>query len=268
MTPVVQSLIVRVILAVHLALPQLPPALLSPDPALHAKLQTIVLSICTEIASGTASNMSKSLGLIVGSSLQHSPPSDVSRQLQLLLHPRAPPLVRSLPEVETLSLFRAEESLEELETRRKLGLITAEGAHPSEALVANTPIEKAVQLQPNVQITPTATAPLPVPTQPMSIASTKAISAAPPKTTTPQKPSDVVPSRDEDIQMEHSSILPSPMEAPQSFDPSIQPPANPQAGPSSLVTPALHAVRVAVEDTSEDEDDTMPRIDMDSDSDS
>lgn len=45
---------------------------------------------------------------------------DVTRELELLIHPRAPPLVRSLPHVETLSLYRAEESQEEQETRQAL----------------------------------------------------------------------------------------------------------------------------------------------------
>lgn len=45
-------------------------------------------------------------------------------ELELLLHPRVPPLVRSLPHVETLSLFRAEESQEEVEARQALELAT------------------------------------------------------------------------------------------------------------------------------------------------
>ena len=45
-------------------------------------------------------------------------------EIDLLLHPRVPPLVRSLPHVETLSLFRAEEGEEELNTRRRVALDT------------------------------------------------------------------------------------------------------------------------------------------------
>jgi len=41
----------------------------------------------------------------------------------VLLHPRLPPLVRSMPYIESLSLFRAEESQEESEMRRSLGLV-------------------------------------------------------------------------------------------------------------------------------------------------
>jgi len=55
---------------------------------------------------------------------------------------------------------------------------------------------------------------------------------------------------------------------PQPFVSSIQPPTSvPQAGPSSLITPAMEAVRAAVEDIQDDEEDAMPSIDMDSDSD-
>ncbi|TFY71412.1 hypothetical protein EVG20_g1596 [Dentipellis fragilis] len=42
--------------------------------------------------------------------------------LDLLLHPRVPPLVRSLPHVDALSLFRAEESNEEQDVRTGLGI--------------------------------------------------------------------------------------------------------------------------------------------------
>jgi hypothetical protein len=44
------------------------------------------------------------------------------RYFDILLHPRVPPLVRSLPHVESLFLFRAEESQEEIDTRESLGL--------------------------------------------------------------------------------------------------------------------------------------------------
>ncbi len=46
----------------------------------------------------------------------------VQAEIELLLHPRVPPLVRSLPHVEMLSLFRAEEGEEELDTRRHIGV--------------------------------------------------------------------------------------------------------------------------------------------------
>lgn len=42
--------------------------------------------------------------------------------VDLLLHPRAPPIVRSMPPVDALVLCRAEEGIEETQTRETLGL--------------------------------------------------------------------------------------------------------------------------------------------------
>ena len=46
--------------------------------------------------------------------------------LDILLHPRLPPLVRPLPPMENISLFRVEESEVEQELRTMLGLATAD----------------------------------------------------------------------------------------------------------------------------------------------
>lgn len=48
-----------------------------------------------------------------------------------MLHPRLPPLVRALPHVEALSLFRAEEGQEEKDARQGLGLVTMDEAQPA-----------------------------------------------------------------------------------------------------------------------------------------
>ncbi|KAJ7904735.1 hypothetical protein B0H14DRAFT_3421490 [Mycena olivaceomarginata] len=68
------------------------------------------------------------------------------RALEVLLHPRLPPLVRSMPYVESLSVFRAEESQEESEMRRSLGLVPAETETETEDVVmavANPPAPPA-----------------------------------------------------------------------------------------------------------------------------
>lgn len=45
-----------------------------------------------------------------------------------MLHPRVPPLVRAIPHLEALSLYRSEEGEEEQEMRRGLGIVTLEDA--------------------------------------------------------------------------------------------------------------------------------------------
>lgn len=49
-----------------------------------------------------------------------------------MLHPRVPPLVRALPHVEVLSLFRAEEGHEEKDARREAGFVTIEEIRATE----------------------------------------------------------------------------------------------------------------------------------------
>jgi hypothetical protein len=53
------------------------------------------------------------------------------RFFDILVHPRVPPLVRSLPHIEPLSLFRAEESQEEIDARESLGLEVMDQNIPS-----------------------------------------------------------------------------------------------------------------------------------------
>lgn len=49
-----------------------------------------------------------------------------------MLHPRVPPLIRALPHVEVLSLFRAEEGHEEKDARREAGFVTIEEIRATE----------------------------------------------------------------------------------------------------------------------------------------
>ena len=51
--------------------------------------------------------------------------------MDILLHPRLPPLVRPLPPMENISLFRVEESEMERELRTMLGLATPEDPEPT-----------------------------------------------------------------------------------------------------------------------------------------
>ncbi|KAF7355498.1 Pre-rRNA-processing protein rix1 [Mycena sanguinolenta] len=120
LSPAMQSILCRIVLSVQLVLPQMSSASLSADPKLHPLLLQQVQNLSVELGAGSTCGMSRSLGLIVGASLGDS---DLHRDLEVLLHPRLPPLVRSMPYIESLSLFRAEESQEESEMRRSLGLV-------------------------------------------------------------------------------------------------------------------------------------------------
>ncbi|KAF7352611.1 Pre-rRNA-processing protein rix1 [Mycena venus] len=140
-SPAMQSISCRVVLSVLLALPQMSPASLCPDPKLHPVLLARVQELSVELGAGSTTGLSKSLGLVVGASL---PDSHVSTGFQSCFiqltvccassteilrfsstH-ASPPLLRSMPHVESLSLFRTEESQEESEMRQGLGLVPSE----------------------------------------------------------------------------------------------------------------------------------------------
>ena len=68
----------------------------------------------------------------------------MSRELDLQLHPRVPPLVRSIPHVEFLSLFRAEESQEESSTCRGLRIGTMEELQLPESPETSPPADQLI----------------------------------------------------------------------------------------------------------------------------
>lgn len=139
-TPAVQSLTTRILLSLHSSLPRLSPPSLSGNLALHDRVCTKVQELCIELGSGNASVMSRSLPLVIGLNQNVrcrsfyttqipdflQPKNDMQKRLDLLLHPRLPPLVRPMPPVDALYLFRAEENQEEADLRRELGLETTE----------------------------------------------------------------------------------------------------------------------------------------------
>jgi hypothetical protein len=150
------SISVRILLSILLTLPQMTPSSLSPDLTLHGLLCKKIELLCIELGSGTTSTMSKSLELVMGAILEcgiskivsevskvssridqfNLQNEDTYRCFDLLVHPRVPPLVRTLPHVESLSLFRLEESQEEAQIRLSLGLgVNNQHAQPSEPIV-------------------------------------------------------------------------------------------------------------------------------------
>ncbi|KDQ64330.1 hypothetical protein JAAARDRAFT_27954, partial [Jaapia argillacea MUCL 33604] len=128
LSPAIQSIVSRVVLSMLLSLPQMPAASLSTDMNLLGDLLSKVQDLAMERGIGTTSLMSKSLGLVIRG-VSSSRNEQVSRsavqahqQLDVLLHPRLPPLVRIMPQVDALSLFVAEEGEEEADIRVSLGL--------------------------------------------------------------------------------------------------------------------------------------------------
>ncbi|KAF9453001.1 hypothetical protein P691DRAFT_802381 [Macrolepiota fuliginosa MF-IS2] len=117
----VHSISIRVLIAILFSIGRIPPATLSPDPTLYQDVLSKLHDISTEFVAGTSSALSKSLPLIVGAMIRGDSGQDSQRQLDLLLHPRLPPLMRSMPTTEGLALIFSEESEEEAELRKSLG---------------------------------------------------------------------------------------------------------------------------------------------------
>ena len=164
---------------------------------------------------------------------------DLQQQIDILLHPRVPPLLRSLPHVESLSLFRAEESIDEVEVREALGLEYANQNVPGSKATTDVGLEPGATVQPFQKQTPPR-----VPTSTVS------------------KPQNSKPSAPEETQQ---TLRPPPDLLPSSFLEEAHTTTTPISTAPVSVQPPVQVPIVSVADKEEDED--MPSIDMNSDSD-
>ncbi|KAG6903450.1 hypothetical protein C0995_005473 [Termitomyces sp. Mi166 len=243
LSPAMQSISARVLLSMLLALPQISPAYLSAEPKLHSDLLRLVQSINTELGSGTSSVMSKSLGLVVRATVAEEANEvtygqDITRDLEILLHPRVPPLVRSLPHVESLSLFRAEESQEERDVREELGL---RGAFPEQS----KPVEEDIIMEDSA-----------APPGTQQVDNIQPVSVT--------KPS--LPPRLSSSTVASTSIKPQPASLIVTTPGAIEPPRPKPSEPERIPKPVPpQPVATSAQDAEDDEE--MPAINMDSDSD-
>lgn len=177
----------------------------------------------------------------------------LQQEADLLLHPRGPPLVRPLPHVEALSLFRAEENNEELAARKSLALATTYDANIMDVVAdpnAVTPIP-----EPTPQPVPTH---LPIPTQ--KITAPEPISISSPVPTSQKMTSSITTASTKDC-----ADIPSAISGQQPTK-SLLPPSSTQM---ELTPPTVEPriIPVMVNDDDEEEEEGMPIIDMESDSD-
>ncbi|KAH9482766.1 hypothetical protein JR316_0004866 [Psilocybe cubensis] len=116
-----QSIIARLITSVLMTLPRMSFSTLSGDPTFFELVSAKIQRLSFRIGSGTTSVMSKTLPFVIEAALANSN-SEIQHDIGMLIHPRVPPLVRSMPHIEALSLFKVEESLEETENLSSLGI--------------------------------------------------------------------------------------------------------------------------------------------------
>ncbi|KIK92288.1 hypothetical protein PAXRUDRAFT_830084 [Paxillus rubicundulus Ve08.2h10] len=252
LTPSTRSLASRVLLSILLSLPSIPPSSLSPDPSFHGRVMVRVRDICLESAQGTSYAMSKSTGLVLRSCTSEGIHQDLEMsnklysQIDLLLHPRRPPFVRTLPFVESISLSSAEESAEEAASRRSLGLTPGHGETSASSFEQSM---AAVQVRPQPmaqdQQTPVAASQQQV--SPISIE--LPLNSDPVVNLRLTEPSAV-------------SFVPLPQVP---LPPAPTTPLNPISPlPPSQKTPVTHIPPMVVD---EDDNEEIPSIDLDSDSD-
>jgi hypothetical protein len=122
LSPSVRSLVSRIFLSLLLTLPHTLPSALSSKYELYTKLLAKTQRVAMDIGLRSSVSQSKTLGLMINSAAIHS---SASEDLELVLHPRLPPLVRSLPRTEAIILTQSEESREEVDLRSELGLSSA-----------------------------------------------------------------------------------------------------------------------------------------------
>ncbi|VDC07334.1 unnamed protein product [Peniophora sp. CBMAI 1063] len=260
--PTTSSLASRILLALQLSLPALPASQLNPELSLHPRLLSKVQATVFENAAGTSSVLGKSLPLALHSA-QLSPSEH--REVELLLHPRVPPLVRALPHVEALALFRAEEGDEEADIRKQLGVAVVD-----EPMIS--PTATPVKIATPLLVAPKPSAPI---ATPLLVAQANEVSASLSSTTSsalfgkipaPTAPQPTfaaptaVPASTNRVTATAQPITPAPSLAPGVPQPGPAPPTTP---PNSI--PRTFGYRAMSQE--EDEDEPMPSINVDSDSD-
>ena len=265
--PTTSSIASRVILALQLSLPALPASQLSPDLSLQPRLLSKIQSIALDNAAGTTSVLGKSLPLLLNASKLSS---DEHRDIDLLIHPRVPPLVRALPHVEALALFRAEEGDEEADIRRRLGVAVVEEPMLPPATT------QTVKIATPVLVAPKPSAPI---ATPLLVAQANESSILPPSNGSAlfgKAPAPPAPSTLAQTPLMLDPVTQAPVaQAPEalitSFDvpEPVVAPSVPQAGPAPFAPPSSvpETFGYAPMQEDDDEDEPMPTINVDSDSD-
>ncbi|KAI0304160.1 hypothetical protein BC826DRAFT_215112 [Russula brevipes] len=288
--PAIYSLVNRMLLGLNVWLSSLDPARLSGDLSLHAQILRELQGASIDLSADSRSPMDTSLGLIIHellepiddpvSYVQHGrqilysrlslkgTPTSTLRELDRLLHPRVPSLVRAPPHVEWLSVFRAEECVEEQEIRETLHIgvvspsiqVETMGTETQPSISASVPAP--LPLHPNPD-----TLPLPnvdKPTMPLHLSSSNTQATARP---------DPRPTPTPSYTPDGSSPAQSPSQGRSDPISTLRPLQAHEIAPISGVVAASEGSRLgivqevirAVED--DDDDEEMPSINLESDSD-
>ncbi|EAU84647.2 hypothetical protein CC1G_00166 [Coprinopsis cinerea okayama7 len=247
------SLATRILLSIQLSLSQMAPVTFSPDPSLFDKVNREVHSLCAELASSSSVVLHKATPLIV-STLVEAQRTESLPALDLLLHPRLPPVVRPIPPIQSIILFKVDESHEEAELRNKLHLDSG-----NEECTRQRVSEDIVM---DGQLSPTRVTGPSTPRQhasPKPIAQSLRTVQETVKKSVPSTaalPTSAQPSSSMDVVQEQPAF--SAIQKPSTTgQPTVAPPVQ---------KPVVHATPFQIPPPDEEDDEPMPTIDMASDS--
>ncbi|KAL1760148.1 rRNA processing/ribosome biogenesis-domain-containing protein [Schizophyllum commune] len=256
LAPMLRSIASRVLLSVHLALPGMAPGAVAGDFAVYGRLVEKVQKVVVEVSAGSSSAMGKGLPLAMKGALA-GVNEDAFRTLDLLLHPRLPPLVRPLPHVDALTLFAGEESAEEKRTRIDMGFsmsadaptAVSNEANEASAMEQDQPVDTAPAAAPH------ASATFMQPPALKTYPSAPPIATMPPPTSAQAEPA-YVPASSTAAALAPAALplAPAPPKAPMGVITGTS---------TSRAEAQTEVVSMAVD---EDDDEEMPEIDMSSDS--
>ncbi|KAF8515002.1 rRNA processing/ribosome biogenesis-domain-containing protein [Gautieria morchelliformis] len=130
----IRTLALRLLVTLLLEIPRYSPSAHSRDLAFHGRVHAKVLLLCSKhVLVGSSGWVNSALGLVINGTEGAMYDSELTqRQLDTLLHPRLPPLLRSQPPVEAVYLFRSGSAKDDKAARDAVGLNTIEDIRPAQ----------------------------------------------------------------------------------------------------------------------------------------
>ncbi|KAF8514880.1 rRNA processing/ribosome biogenesis-domain-containing protein [Hysterangium stoloniferum] len=258
----VRTLAGRLVVTLLHELPRHPPSTLSRDISFHGQVYGEVQAICNKhVLAGSSGWVNSAVGLVVSAinwSLDGN--ATVKREVEILLHPRLPPLLRTQPPIEALSLFRTGNIKEDKATEEALNVGTMECTEAR--LESKAPAETEIVSRADVQSEPltwsattNASVSSFIPPQTMKSPGPTA-SLESPAVTEPQPPhpgTKVPPVSSHEDPISHE----------QNWAGTIQ--AKEPVQPSMFTSTSMGGYGIT-DDQNSDEDEEMPEIDLESDS--
>ncbi|TDL29691.1 hypothetical protein BD410DRAFT_758724 [Rickenella mellea] len=124
LAPYLHSIVSRVALSLLLTLPNIP-SIVGVEPGLKHAILVMIRSLCVDVTIGTSTVLSNSLPLVVEpltlGTLYDPQDKQNQRFMDIMLHPRLPPILRTIPPLDVVTLTQTDASQEEKTAMNSLG---------------------------------------------------------------------------------------------------------------------------------------------------